>query len=70
MRQLVTEARLQVLWEAAMEGSLATRDDVLDLIDEIRRLRQQAPQQGPQEFSILRTPNSPLPWDDTFPGNH
>ncbi len=59
-----------MLWAAAMEGLLATRDDILDLIEEIQRLRQQVSQQGPQEFSILRTPNSPLPWDDTFPGNH
>ena len=58
-----------MLWAAAMEGLLATRDDVLDLIEEICRLRQQATTTSPQEFSILRTPNAALPWDDEFPGN-
>lgn len=41
-RRTVTNERLANLWLAAMEGSQITKDDVLDVIDEVCRLREVA----------------------------
>ena len=67
-----------MLWAAAMEGLNCSRDDALDLIEEICRLREFANLPPPADipspvqptaFSILSTPEAPIPWDEEFPGN-
>lgn len=40
--RMVTNERLANLWMAAMEGAQITKDDVLDVIDEVCRLRELA----------------------------
>lgn len=61
-----------MLWWAAMEGINATRDDVLDLIEEIIHLRTAAdfdtlpiPPPHPQPDPTL----FPNPWAEEWPGN-
>lgn len=55
-----------------MEGLNCSRDDVLDLIEEVCRLREMANLPPPAE---IPSPVQPLPalirmnWDDEFPGN-
>lgn len=59
-----------------MEGLTCSRDDILDLIEEICRLREYAslpplkaiPSPVQPEVRWLRQ-ESALPWDDEFPGN-
>lgn len=62
-----------MLWEAAMAGLNATNDDVLDLIEEVCRLRAETEAAAgisqAQEFSLLRSPDAALPWDEQFPVN-
>ena len=75
MKKPVTSDRLQTLWEAALEGSMASREDVLDLIDEIKYLRISLALPTP-EFTpppttrvVLEAGLMPTPWDHDFPGN-
>jgi len=71
----VTNERLQILWVAAVEGLHATRDDVLDLIDEIKFLRMTLdmayPELPPRPIVPVVVQNGlfPDPWADEFPGN-
>ena len=76
MTKPVTLDRLQTLWEAALEGSMASREDVLDLIDEIKFLRisldMTEPELPPAPTTTpvaLEDGLMPDPWADEFPGN-
>ena len=75
MTRPVTNERLQVLWLAAVEGLHATRDDILDLIDEIKFLRMtldmaypELPDR-PEVPVVLQSELMPDPWSEEFPGN-
>lgn len=59
-----------------MEGLQCSRDDVLDLIDEICRLREFASLPPPkdipspvQPLPVWMRQEPELPWDGEFPGN-
>ena len=74
MTRPVTNERLQVLWLAAVEGLHATRDDILDLIDEIKFLRitldMAYPELPPRtEVPVSHDDLMPDPWSTEFPGN-
>lgn len=68
-----------MLWAAAMEGLNATNDDVLDLIEEICRLREIANLAPLDHIPTPANPAAiplqaheilfPCPWDEEFPGN-
>lgn len=72
----MTNERLQMLWLAAVEGLSCSRDDVLDLIDEIKFLRitldMSYPKLPPEpQFTavVLDGDLMPDPWADEFTGN-
>lgn len=65
-----------MLWLAAMEGLNCSRDDVLDLIDEIKFLRitldmsyPQLPPPRPFPAVVLDSGLMPDPWAEELPGN-
>lgn len=59
-----------VLWAEAMKGINASKDDVLDLIEEVCHLRAHYEGDAP---NLPKTRNSltpfPDPWSDEWPGN-
>ena len=69
----MTQQRLQVLWLAAMEGLSASREDVLDLIDEIQHLRTTcdlpAAALPPATLVTIGTDRDPDPWGIEWPPN-
>ena len=71
----MTRDRLQMLWLAATEGLQASRDDVLDLIDEIQYLRATC-DLPVADFTNSRTmtvvigsDQTPDPWETEWPPN-
>lgn len=73
MHTPMTKERLQVLWLAAMEGLSASREDVLDLIDEIQHLRVTCDlptaQIPPNALITIGTDRQPDPWAVEWPVN-
>ncbi len=71
----MTNERLQILWLAAMEGLSCSREDILDLIDEIKFLRitldwayPDLPP-APPTVEVLENGLVPDPWAEEFTGN-
>ena len=76
MTEPVTNERLTTLWLAAVEGLSTSRDDILDLIDEIKFLRTtldmtipSIPPEPPLTSVALEGDLMPDPWADELPGN-
>ena len=76
MTEPVTNKRLTTLWLAAVEGLNTSRDDVLDLIDEIKFLRitldmtvPQLPPEPPLTDVVLDGDLMPDPWASEATGN-
>ena len=78
LKRPVTKERLVQLWGEAMEGINTSRDDVLDLIDEIRHLSMFCGMDIPKMPVVAPVP-PPMtdeqieklsdPWADEWPGN-